>query len=337
MGEAGSERTVRWGILGAGNIAHRFARALAHEQGSELVAISARSPQKAEAFAREFGVDPAHAYTDADGINKGHYRLLADEGVDAVYLALPHRFHLRWAEEALRAGKAVLCEKPAALDAEQMRRIASVSLATGRLFMEAMKTRFEPAYQAVRDLVSEGAIGELERVEARLCNDVPAEVWKSSSYYLAADQGGALLDTGIYCAGWIDDFLPGAVSVQEVDVTPYERVDLYDRAELRVGASTALLECAFDRPGGRAAVLVGTKGRIVVDDLHRPEGYTIELDGEAPRTVQVPYEVDDFYPQIKHFADLVRAGEEESPVVPLASSLRMIQILDEIRVAAGRR
>lgn len=327
-------RIIRWGILGAGNIAHRFARALAHEHGSKLVAISARSPEKAAAFADEFGVDAAHTYTDAKGVNQSHYQLVADPHVDAIYLAMPHRFHLRWTEEALRAGKAVLCEKPAALYAEQVRRIASVALATGTLFMEAMKTRFEPAYQAVCELVSEGVIGTITRVETHLCNNVPEEVWKNSSYYLAADQGGALLDTGIYCAGWIDDFLPGVVTVEHVEVRPYERVDLYDRAELTVGNATALLECAFDRPGERRAVLIGTKGRIVVDNLHRPEGYTLELDGEEPQEVSVPYEVDDFYPQIKHFTDLMRAGEEESPIVPLASSLRMIQILDEIKAAA---
>ena len=326
---------VRWGILGAGNIAHRFAQSLAHEKASELVAISCRSQEKAEAFAREFGVAPERALWDRHGAGSAHDALIALPDVDAIYLALPHGMHLMWAERALRAGKAVLCEKPAALSADETRRIAAVARATGSLFMEAMKTRFEPAYREIRRILETGELGAVHRVEASLMNDVPPQCWEMSSYYLDPVQGGALLDTGIYCASWIEDLLPGAIRVTSAEVARHEGVDVFDAAELAVGAGTARLECAFDRASARQAVVECERGRIVVDDLHRPQHFVVEPADAEPRDITVPYEVDDFHPQIAHFAELVRAGAEESPVVPLSASIRMAEILDAIRTATA--
>ena len=106
---------VRFAVLGAGNIAHRFARSLAHEKDAELVAASCRTHEKAQAFLGEVPhASGARAYGS-------HEELLADPGVDAIYLALPHALHHDWAIRALEAGKDVLCEKPAMLTADQMR------------------------------------------------------------------------------------------------------------------------------------------------------------------------------------------------------------------------
>ena len=134
---------VSWGILGAGNIAHRFAASLAHVEGARLVAASCRTLQKAETFLGEVPHESeARAYA-------GHEALLADPDVDAIYLALPHEFHHDWAIRALRAGKAVLCEKPAMLNAQEMAEVADVARETGCLFMEAMKPRFVPLYAQI--------------------------------------------------------------------------------------------------------------------------------------------------------------------------------------------
>ena len=170
-----TEKRVRWGIVGAGKIAHRFARSLAHERRSELVAISCRSTERARAFADEHGVPGAGTLSDEalGGVaGAAHAALLARADVDAIYLSLPHGMHREWAVAALRAGKAVLCEKPACASAAEAREVVSVAHETGALFMEAMKTRFTPLYRRVRQLVAEGAIGELLRVEALLENDM---------------------------------------------------------------------------------------------------------------------------------------------------------------------
>lgn len=397
---------IRWGIIGAGRIAERFAASLAHDARAQLMAASGRTPGKVAAFAARYGISPERAYAQAPvgksapaGADVGaaapvaptareadsagavcpsaepagtacaaakaagvtlcadpHARLLADPDIDAVYLALPHGLHLTWAVATLEAGKAVLCEKPAALTADEARQIAAAARRTGGLFMEGMKTRFVPLYAEVRRLLEAGAIGRVARVEASLCNDVPRASLEGT-YLLDGAQGGALLDCGIYCASWIEDLLPGAFMASDRRRTDYRGVDAYSAAELSFfspsagegecagsaqdgevpaavpasPAATAFLECAFDRAKPRQAVLIGTAGRIVVDDLHRPQRMSVEIQGRDPQVVERPYKVDDFYGEIAHFNDLIDQGAQESPIMPLAASIRCAEILDAAR------
>ena len=362
-----AEKIIRWGIMGAGRIAQRFAESLRHDPRCRLVAASGRTPEKVAAFAEKFGIDPAHAYAQ-DPVRQGsatdaaaggtpaasdatatslttavplsaarlspnpHEALVADPAVDAVYLALPHGLHRMWAVRALKAGKAVLCEKPAALTADEVRAIAAEARQSGTLFMEGMKARFVPLYAEVKRLLAEDAIGELRRVEASLCNDVPPAALEGT-YLLDGAQGGVLLDCGIYCASWLDDLLPGPFAVTDRQVETYHGVDAYDCAELAFaeGGRTARLECSFNRAKPRQAVLVGEKGCITVDDLHRAQRLTLEVAGQAPRVIERPYVVDDFFGEVTHFNDLLEQGACESPVMPLAASIRCAEILDAVR------
>ncbi|MCR8907050.1 Gfo/Idh/MocA family oxidoreductase [Thermophilibacter sp. ET337] len=332
-----AEKNVRWGIVGAGRIAHRFARSLAHEPHSELVAISCRSAGRAAAFAAEHGVPEGGTFSD-DGLGgvagAAHAALLARPDVDAVYLALPHGMHLTWAVAALRAGKAVLCEKPACASAAETRALVDAARTEGVLLMEAMKTRFTPLYRRVRELVAEGAIGELMRVEALLENDMGDRIARGGDYMSDPAAGGILLDSGIYCAAWIDDYLPGPHEVVSEQARWDHGIDCFVDAELALGAKgekTARLATAADTAGPRTATLVGTAGKIVVEDMHRPQRAVLLADGAEPARLDVPYPVDDFYDQIAHFTDLLRAGLTESPVMSLAATLRCAELLDAVR------
>ena len=316
---------IRWGILGAGNIAHRFGASLEHQPDSTLVAISGRNAEKMAAFAAQFKV--RKIYLD-------HRALLADPDIDAIYLALPHGLHREWAVRALRAGKAVLCEKPATLNAAEMEEIAAVSRETGTLFMEAMKPRFVPLYGQLRTMLDKGVIGEITRVEASLCNAMPFDRM-GNTYHTQPGQGGCLLDCGCYCASWLEDFLHGEPRFVEVETVEKDGLDHYVKAELRFGPATAMLECAFDRAKPRKASVYGTKGSIEVDELHRPQNMTVYVDGEAPRSISVPYLVDDFYGQIHAFTQCLQTGKAENEVMPLASSIRNVRILDVIRAGMG--
>lgn len=329
-----TEKNVRWGIVGAGRIAHRFARSLAHERRSELVAISCRSAGKATTFAAEHGVPEGGVLSDEalGGVaGAGHAALLARPDVDAVYVALPPALHLSWSAAALRAGKAVLCEKPLCASVEETEALVSVARETGRLLMEATKTRFEPLYQRVRELVRDGAIGRLARVETGLCSDMGDRVASGADYLSAPVGGGNLLDSGIYCAAWLDDYLTGPIEVLGARARWERGVDTFTDAELRAGDVTARLLTACDQGSPREAVLTGTEGRIVVDEMHRPQHARLERDGEKPVELDVPHPVDDFYAELEHFVDLVLAGAPESPVMPLATSLRCAELLAAIR------
>lgn len=315
---------TRFGILGAGNIAHRFAASLAHEPRATLVAASCRTAEKACAFLDEV---PCNEHAQAYG---GHEAFLDDSNVDAIYLALPHAYHHEWALRALRAGKAVLCEKPAMLTAAQMSEVAAEATSTGLLFMEAMKPRFTALYAHVLEALD--TIGPLTHVEATLCNDMLSFVEGSGSYHMTPGPGaGVLLDCGTYCASWIDAFCPGEVRLCSIDSASQNGIDTYVDAHLACGDMTARLECAFDRAKPRTATLVGERGRIVVEELHRPTKATVYLSGGKPRVLDVPLDVDDFFGEIHHFVDLLESGVQESPVMSLNNSIRCARILDVVR------
>lgn len=336
LGERGG-RTVRWGIVGAGRIARRFARSLAHEGRSELAAISCRSAGRAEAFALEHGVPEGGALSDEalGGIaGAAHAALLVRPDVDAVYLALPHSMHLAWALAALRAGKAVLCEKPACVDAAEARELVRAARETGTLLMEAMKTRFSPLYRHVRELVARGGIGEVRRVEAFLENDMGDRIARGGDYLSDARGGGILLDSGIYCASWVDDYLGGPLEVVAARARWDHGHDCFVDAELACGPLTARLVTAADMAGPRTARIVGTRGVITVEDMHRPQRARLERAGAEAADIELPYPVDDFYDEIEHFVGLVLSGRGESDVMPLSATLRCAELLDAVGDAA---
>lgn len=317
---------IRWGILGAGNIALRFAASLAQVEGAELVAASRRTRERAAEFLAEV---PCAATARAYG---SHDELLADPEVDAIYLALPHAMHHEWAVRAIEAGKAVLCEKPAMLTEGEAADIERLVRERGVLFMEAMKTRFVPMHQAALDALSE--LGDITRVRASLCNDALAFYQETGSYVLDNGPGaGVLLDCGIYCASWIEELLPGSVEVERVDASYRQHADVYVDARMKVGGVPVELECACDRARPRQLVVEGTRGTLVVDDLHRPQAGELVLATGECRALNAPYVVDDFYGEIRHFCEVMRARAFESPVMPLAATRRCAGMLDAVRRA----
>lgn len=318
---------IKWGILGAGNIAHRFAASLAHEEGAKLIAVSCRSAEKAEAWVRDSGIDSQRAYAGDDA----HDELLADPEVDAIYLALPHQLHHDWAIAALRAGKAVLSEKPAMLTAAEMAEVSGVARETGKLFMEAMKPRFVPLYEQIRS-VAATEIGDIVRVDTTLCNDMLGYASSRNTYHLHGGPGaGVLLDSGTYCASWLEDFCPGIPTLTSICGTIDHGVDVYVNAQLNHGGIPASLECSFERGKPRTATIVGTKGSIRVEELHRPQRAVLTLADGSERVLEAPYYIDDFYGEIHHFCELLRTGATESPIMSLTDSIHCALILDTIR------
>ena len=323
----GVDKTVRWGILGAGGIAKRFAASLEHVDGAELVAVSGRSAQKLAAFA------PARAYADgADGA-AAHEALLADAEVDAVYLALPHAMHCRWAVAALRAGKPVLCEKPAALNAVEARAIADVSRETKTLFVEAMKCRFVPLHARVRDLLDASELGRIQRIDARQMVD-----YGSGNLRYLEDPvgGGALLDLGCYPMSWVEELTCGDPTVAESTIrwrdVPGGRVDWAGSAKLSFGDAEATVEWSGDSSAYECSCLITCEnGSVQIERAHRPECAAVHRPGRPDEVIEAPYDPDDFHGEIAHFCDLVRTGATESPVMPLSATIRNAVLLDIVR------
>ena len=350
---------IRWGIIGAGNIAHRFAESLKHVEEGELIAISCRKMEKARAFAREYPC--SYLYDD------GGYGLLENPDVDAVYISLPHGLHCEWAIRAMKAGKAVLCEKPAVLTTEEMDQISQTSRETGILFMEAMKTRFVPIHRLIIEIYEKGVVGQISRIETSLCNK--SEQRAPDKYLYDPVQGGILLDCGIYCASWIDELtsgIYGSPEVRNADFRMEGEVESYAKSWLRYKNLSGdqelrvMLECAFDEKKPRMLTIRGDQGTIEVPELHRPETMEMTLSltektreeeawlddlaatwkgqiswnenkQEKRYVFTLPYEVDDFYGQIRHFCHCLQEGRQESPVMSLEASRACIEIIEMIR------
>lgn len=332
---------IRWGIIGAGTIAHRFAAALEHVDDAVLTAVSGRNPKRLAQFAREHSVDDGLCYSSAgDDGAAAHQRLIENPDIDAVYIALPHGMHAEWACRALRAGKSVLCEKPAVLSEAEALRIERAAHESKTLFMEAMKPRFTPARSCVRELVEGGELGAVLEMDVTHRLDYGSHL---GGYLIDPLQGGTLYDLGCYGIGWIDDLLVGDAEVERVDVRWIDGaggapVDIAETARLSVGGVPVRLDFAGDSGDYNVECRIRCeRGAIAVPMFHRPSSLVIERDGCTARTVDIPLEVDDFYGEIAHFCSLIRGGAAESPIMPPASTVRIARIIDAVREAWGRR
>jgi len=181
------QRPVRWGLLSAARIAREHVAPAIHLSADGVIAaVASRTAGKAEALAPPYGDVVIHHDYDA---------LLADQGVDAVYIGLPNHAHVEWTEKALAAGKHVLCEKPIALKAAEIDRLIAARDRAGRFAAEAFMVVHHPQWTRVRDLLTDGAIGELRHVQGAFSFNNP----DPSNIRNRADMGGgALRDIGVY-------------------------------------------------------------------------------------------------------------------------------------------
>jgi predicted dehydrogenase len=311
---------INWGIIGAGTIAHRFANSLAQVEDTRLYAVSNRTLEKAKAFQAQHLCQVAYdSYQD----------VLDDAQVDAVYIALPHQFHEEWVLKAMAANKAVLCEKPATMNVSEAKAIADAHEKHPVFFMEAMKNRFTPTYEAVSARIKAGEIGKITKITTSLCRVFDEA---SSNYHFQEGPGGCLLDMGIYNAGLMQGLLPGEYALKDVSYELHpNHIEIYVHAKFDVNGVEAVLESAFDRQTETKAVITGTKGEIVVHDFHRPTAYDLTLNGQEAKHFDLGYIVDDFYGEISHTVEMIKQGRTESDRMPIADTIAMADIIGQVK------
>jgi predicted dehydrogenase len=245
-----------WGILGAGRIARQFCDALAGTPAARIAAIGARDAGKARRFADAVGAAQAH----------GSYAMLcADPAVDVVYIATPNHLHAEHAILAMRAGKAVLIEKPLATTEEEARRIADVAAETGRFCMEALWTRFVPAVVEADRLIREGRIGQVRAVQGDLSFARQPEA--GGRFYDPALGGGALLDLGVYPLSLAVRWLGPPMSVSASGILAPGGAETDVALAVTFATGIASLRCGFSVEGANEMTIIGDEGRI---RLHRP-------------------------------------------------------------------
>lgn len=310
---------IRFAIWGPGRIAERFSNSLAHIENAELYALIGRNQAKLEKFAQKHPVKKI--YTDEN-------TALQDPNIDAIYLALPHKLHEEKAIKALKAKKAVLCEKPAVISKEQMEEIAKASKGNDTLFMEAMKTRFIPAARKVKEMIRSGKLGTVQTIDIHM--EVPAapKTLPEGHYILDPVGGGALLDSGCYGLTWPDYLLNENPIWDDVDIQWQNGIDIQTIAKGHIGECEILFKTSLVDGLNRTLVIETDKGVLTVEELHRPVKFTWKETGKEPVEFEYPYEIDDFYSQITAFISDLKSGVKEDSIMPLRSSIAEAAAID---------
>ena len=314
---------IKWGIIGAGNIANRFAKALALVEGATLYAVACRTMEKAESFQKEYQTELAY---------DNYQALLDNPEVDAVYIAVPHKYHAEWVKQALKTKVAVLCEKPAALTEAEAKEMTDLAQAEQVFFMEAQKSRFVPAYLDLKARIAQGEIGEVRRVTTSLCHIFDEA---TSTYHFEPVQGGTILDMGVYNLSVLEDFMPSPMAVTDVEYVMHpNNIEVYLKATLEAGGVVGVIESAFDRETETVAVIEGSKGTIRIPNFHRAAEYDLTVAGET-QNIQLGYDHDDFYSEIKHAVDCIRNKQLESPLMSHQDTLNVARLVDQLKAAIG--
>ena len=321
MKENRTKKPIRFGMAGASQIAHRMAQAMKAHPDVEIKAVFSRNSDKARDFAKQYGI-PCFT-SDLD-------MLLSHPDIDAVYIALPHGLHFPAALKALSEKKAVLCEKPAVLSLEEMQQIAQASQDQQVLFMEAMKTRFMPAYKVIKEMVQSGCLGKLLQIRLSLCYDFKQALYDASRYYNQPLQGGCLLDSGCYELNYLLDLLGPFTAACSIQAIKHQNIEHYVNLILDFDGTSVLLENAIDRNLDKTAVITGTKGSLVIEDLHRPERFVLCKTNEN-RSYEFKVDINDMYPELDAFCSSYFAGDLENSTMSHSDSMRQIELLTRLK------
>lgn len=312
---------IRWGIVGAGRIAHTFARDMTATANGMVQAVAARSGASASAFASEYGVPTAH---------EGYQALYDDADVDAVYVATPHTYHLQNASDALRAGKAVLCEKPITINAAECRQLIEVAHETSGYLMEAMWTWFLPAVRTAKEWVDAGRIGSIVQIQSDF--GYPQMYAPDKREYNAELAGGCLLEMGVYpvaLTALFADSDPDGISV--VARFAPNGVDDDVVATLDYKDFVATIGTSYRAKLRNWAYIIGDEGYVAIPDFWRASQCQQWVLDDLVDSFDDGRETNGFNFQIDAVCSDLAAGRTESLVVPLAASLRFQEHMDRIR------
>lgn len=342
-------KTISFGIIGTGRIASEMAAAIGAVDGARMVAVASADEARARAFASRHGIERAHV---------GAAALIADGGVDAVYVANLNHLHADASVAALEAGKSVLCEKPFAVSAEEGERVLRAARQSGALFMEALWTHCLPVMRRIDQVIGEGTLGPATSLSSDCGFLLPPE---TSPRLYAREGGGALLDLGVYPVSLAlrlfgpVDALDASTrwSDNGIDLETHALLRHENGAVSRVAASivsalanetsiaftNGAIKLASPVTGAERAEIIkaptppaSDRGSRVKDRLKSAPALR-RLKSAMRRGEFHSYGASRYAPQIAHFRDLLRQGARESDLIPHAHSRAVIETIDRIRAA----
>lgn len=315
---------VRWGILSTANIAKkRVIPAIQKAVNGEVVAVASRSADRAQQFAQETHIPTAHGSYEA---------LLADEQVDAIYIGLPNSMHHEWAIKCAEAGKATLCEKPLAANAQEAQEMVDAFAERNLLFAEAFMYRFHPQNQRVQQMLQDGAVGTVHTINAVFTFPLSDEGNIRLSKELA---GGSLMDVGCYCINSMR-FLTGEEPITGQALAVYGAVD--ERMSGTLQFPSGILghfDSSLRTHRSHWYEVRGSDGRIVVPESYVPEPETMTViyheQGDTTETIEIP-PTDHYQLMVEDFADALL--NQRPPRFPAQDAVRNMQVIDMLSASA---
>lgn len=318
-------KTIRWGIIGLGGIAHKFAKDLLTVEDCELYAVASRTQDKADAFASQYGASKAYDTYEA---------LANDPHVDVAYIATPHALHKDNTIMCLKKGIAVLCEKPFAMNLDEVQEMITVANAHNTLLMEALWTRFLPHYNYVLELLKEKTFGDILKLEASF--GFYREFNGDARLFNKSVGGGSLLDLGIYPIFAALTIL-GIPHQIEAQATFFENgADSSCNMTFRYPNNvSAYLKCSLIEDLPTKAIMHLKKGTVKIDrQFYAPGSVTISIDGTT-ETKRFECNTLGYNYEIGHFNQLLRSGKTESDLMTFDFSKQLIKTLDDVRLKIG--
>ncbi len=317
-------KIIRWGILSTGAISNKVTTAFKDVPDMELRAVGSRTLEAANTFGDKFDIPNRHGSYEA---------LVADPDVEAIYIATPHPFHAENSLLCLNAGKAVLCEKPFMINANEAAGVIATAREQQLFLMEAMWVRFLPQMTKLRELLADDIIGDLVMLQADI--GFNAAFNPSSRLYDPALGGGALLDIGVYVVSLAHMLFGTPESVSAVCQKAPTNVDssnamLFQHAEGRM----SLLASTICMNGPRSTVITGTKGNIRLLGWNSGQ-LSVQVNGEAEQIIEVETPLNGHGYQALEVNRCLREGLLESEIMPLDETLAIMETMDQVRAQWG--
>jgi len=318
-------KPIRWGIIGLGKIAEKFANDLIQVPNTSLHAVASTSSDRAKDFAQKFQV-PYH-YNSYDDIFK-------TPDLDVIYIATPHTSHAENAILCLKNKMPVLCEKPFAMNLKQVEQMVTIARENDTFLMEAMWTRFLPVILKTQELIAEDRIGKVKTIHADFGFVAPFTPEKRTLNPTLG--GGALLDIGIYPA-YLSLLLLGYPSdVHALSTFGQTGVDETTSFIFKYPQATALMNATFASRTRTEALIYGDKGYIHLPErFHESKTLTLFETDKDPVTFSFDRETRGYNFEIEEVNNCLRNNKKESVKMPLSMSVKLMSLLDEIRQKAG--
>jgi predicted dehydrogenase len=318
------KKKIKWGILGCGKIANKFAADLKLVSDAELFAVASRDMMRGEEFKNQHQF--SRLYTN-------YREFVSDPELDVVYVATPHGFHYEHVKLCLEHHKAVLCEKAFALNHKQASEMIDLARDNNVFLMEAFWTRFLPQYQKVLQIIDEGTLGKIKLIQADFGFKAPEPL--PQRLYDPILGGGALLDIGIYPVFLAQSLLGEPIEIQSMMSAYSSGVDEQSIINLKfANGALATLCCTFAVDTPVEAMIAGTEGRLHLRNRFHNAIGTIELikGSDKAKSLKVKREKGYGYQfEARHVNECLQKGLIESPVWKYSDTLALMTTLDKIR------